>query len=101
MKKERKKAADSYALYINSPQWKQLREKALARDGGRCRLCDSKTRLEVHHRAYPKSWGDDSLDNLTTLCKRCHDIITNELRGRRYAKRKPPAPLTIDKPRRK
>ena len=76
-----------YAGYIQSSQWKELRREAIDRDGGRCRVCDRKERLEVHHRKYPSAWKDDCLDNLTALCKDCHEVVTSLLRGRRYNSR--------------
>lgn len=50
---------------------------ALERDGRRCRLCNSKERLEVHHRTY-KRRGNEKLDDLTTLCHRCHATYHNK-----------------------
>ena len=76
-----------YVGYIQSSQWKELRREAIDRDGGRCRVCDRKERLEVHHRKYPSAWKDDCLDNLTALCKDCHEVVTSLLRGRRYNSR--------------
>ena len=87
-------AAMNYNQYIQSPAWKKLREAAISRDGGRCQTCHAMTNLEVHHCVYPRKkggvtqWEEDCLDNLTTLCKNCHDPITSELRKRRYKKRK-------------
>ena len=40
----------SYEQYLESPQWRRLREQALQRDGRSCRLCGSAADLEVHHR---------------------------------------------------
>ena len=77
----------TYEEYIASPAWRSLRRTALDRDGQRCRLCDAGDDLEVHHRRYPpgRQWLLDSLDALTTLCRLCHDRVTCDLRGRRYA----------------
>ena len=60
------------AGYIQSSQWKELRREAIDRDGGRCRVCDRKERLEVHHRKYPSAWKfakPCGLANLSLLCK--------------------------------
>jgi len=78
----------SYEEYISSVSWSNLRKEALERDGFRCRFCNeggAEVPLEVHHRDYPKYWDEDCLDNLTTLCRNCHHIITSEIRKRRYA----------------
>ena len=77
----------NYNEYISSVSWSNLRKEALERDGFRCRFCNeggSEVPLDVHHRNYPKYWDEDCLDNLTTLCRNCHDIITSEIRKRRY-----------------
>lgn len=56
----------------------KLREEALARDGHRCQFCGGAAQdvpLEVHH-VEPRGMGGrpsaDRLENLITLCARCH-----------------------------
>jgi 5-methylcytosine-specific restriction endonuclease McrA len=61
-----------HRAYLRSPGWCELRRLALERDGFRCRLCNSRWRLEVHHRRYPPPWKADQLSNLSTLCRNCH-----------------------------
>jgi 5-methylcytosine-specific restriction endonuclease McrA len=55
-------------------RWKALRLQALRRDGWACVQCGARTGLEVDHiepvRAAPERAFD--LDNLQTLCGRCH-----------------------------
>ena len=62
----------SYADYLRSQVWAWKRQRALSRDGRACKLCNSRTRLQVHHREYPARWGDEPDDDLVTLCARCH-----------------------------
>jgi 5-methylcytosine-specific restriction endonuclease McrA len=57
-----------------NPDYLKWRKAVLKRDKGYCRLCHSKTRLEVHHiyrfATYPeKRW---QTDNGITLCHDCH-----------------------------
>ena len=68
-----KSANPEYEAYLNSNEWKKLRAQAIKRDKA-CRLCNSQNRLEVHHRCYPEPPIEltDSLDNLTTLCRKHH-----------------------------
>ncbi len=66
----------TYQDYLLSPRWPELRKQAIYRDGGRCRLCNSSDNLEVHHRRYPKVWGEETVDDLTTLCSDCHDFFS-------------------------
>lgn len=77
----------SHADYLGSNEWQALRSRALARDGNRCRTCDSSVDLDVHHRRYPPlaRWDLDGVAALTTLCRACHLCITNELRRRLFA----------------
>ena len=49
------------------------RAHALDRDNYTCQHCGAKnTRLEVHHIKYRSQGGSDDLDNLITLCEKCH-----------------------------
>jgi hypothetical protein len=49
-------------------------------------LCNSRKRLQAHHRRYPPygAWHLDCIDNLTTLCAPCHERETDDRRERRY-----------------
>lgn len=42
--------------------------------------------LEVHHKTYAR-YGHERPDDLVTVCRRCHDIITSYVRSLRYAGR--------------
>lgn len=66
---------DEYTQYIRSPQWKQLRSKALQRANGRCEECgvsEWSVTLEVHHCTYVR-FKRESLDDLKVLCPACHE----------------------------
>ena len=58
-------------LKLGSEQYRLLRERVLERDGWRCQLCGSPGNLQVHHRK-SRRLGDDSAQNLITLCIDCH-----------------------------
>lgn len=50
----------------------------LDRDGHVCQHCKGKSkdhRMEVHHIIFRRDNGSDEADNLTTLCKTCHDKV--------------------------
>ena len=50
-----------------------LRIATLMRDGCECTQCKKKnTRLDAHHIVWKEHGGKDTIENLITLCKRCH-----------------------------
>ena len=76
--------------------WKEIRLVVIERDGNQCRGCEATEDLEVHHRTY-KNWGKEKIEDLTTLCRICHEAITSVIRHDRYSK----IPLPIFKNERK
>ena len=62
-----------YERYMQSPEWRSTRRLALKRDGFRCRACQSRQHLQVHHLSY-KHFGHEAehLEDLKTLCRKCH-----------------------------
>ncbi len=54
-----------------------LRQKVLVRDQHRCQAagCGATRFLEVHHKTPRALGGDNRLENLTTLCSRCHRFV--------------------------
>jgi len=54
--------------------YESLRQQILRRDGWRCQSCGTMSNLEVHHKQFRSHSGDDSADNLITLCAACHAI---------------------------
>ncbi len=50
----------------------KLRARVFVRDGARCRRCGSTLALEVDHIEPLSCGGDDALNNLQTLCRRCN-----------------------------
>jgi group II intron reverse transcriptase/maturase len=53
-------------------EWAEIRLAVLARDGYRCTQCGAQESLHVHHRRARRQGGTSQLDNLETLCQRCH-----------------------------
>ena len=68
-----------YIEYLESVTWRCKRSLALARDGFRCRICNSEKAVVVHHRKYPKILGTEPVEDLTTLCSRCHDLFHHKV----------------------
>jgi len=57
-----------------------LRLECFKRDKGVCQLCmGCKTNIEAHHIIPLNENGEDTLENLITLCEPCHKRVTNEI----------------------
>jgi hypothetical protein len=64
----------AHQKYLQTEHWKNLRESAIKRDGGKCIECGDTTTLNVHHKVYRKRFEDGVLEDVVTLCKMCHRI---------------------------
>ena len=52
--------------------YRDLRARVLRRDGWRCQMCGAASNLTVHHQQYRSHSGEDTEQNLITLCTGCH-----------------------------
>ena len=59
-------------LQLDTKAYRALRRQILERDGWRCQQCGSIAWLEVHHRQRRSRGGEDSEENLISLCSGCH-----------------------------
>lgn len=71
--KRNKAWRDYYDAYLVSTRWALLRVKALTMVNYKCIVCGSADTLQLHHRHY-KTLGEESLDDVMVLCKKCHEI---------------------------
>jgi 5-methylcytosine-specific restriction endonuclease McrA len=62
-------------LKLDSLAYARLRLEVLQRDGWRCQLCGSSKALQAHHKNFRSQLGDDSEQNLITLCDGCHKLM--------------------------
>ncbi len=62
-------------LHLDANPYERLREQVLRRDGWGCQNCGSRLNLEVHHKEFRSQGGDDSEENLITLCAGCHSLV--------------------------
>ena len=64
--------------------WKRLRIMAFEIYGEKCKCCDSKINLHVHHIIPYRKNGKDILENLEIVCSKCHPKIevTREFKGK-------------------
>jgi len=59
--------------YNDDEDWQKIRKQALERDNYTCQICQSRRKLEVHHIIPYRLIGKHELDNLVTLCEKCHN----------------------------
>jgi hypothetical protein len=62
-------------LRLTSEGYSRLRSEVLSRDAWRCQRCGTSSCLEVHHLRRRNQLGDDTRENLITLCAECHGKI--------------------------
>ena len=65
----------SVRLRLDAVAYKRLRQQVLRRDGWRCQFCGTMANLEVHHKQFRSHSGDDSKENLVTVCIACHSAL--------------------------
>lgn len=64
-----------YYIYIKSPEWRARAEAAKERAGYRCEVCNSRDRIEAHHRTYERL-GNELDSDITVLCHDCHELFS-------------------------
>ncbi len=57
---------------LEANTYDDVRQAVLRRDHWKCQLCGAMTNLEVHHEQFRSHSGDDTQENLITLCAGCH-----------------------------
>lgn len=60
-----------YEHYLRSARWTEIRSATL-RVQDRCELCGGNSRLDVHHKTYDRFGGDERAEDLSVLCRECH-----------------------------
>jgi 5-methylcytosine-specific restriction endonuclease McrA len=68
------------ALRLDPVAYESLRQQVLRRDAWRCQSCGTMSNLEVHHKQFRSHSGDDSEENLITLCSACHSSVHRQTR---------------------
>jgi len=59
-------------IELGKQAYRRLMKRVLERDAWRCRKSGPLENLQVHHKIKRSHRGNDSLDNLVTLCAHCH-----------------------------
>jgi hypothetical protein len=60
-----------YAAYLQTPEWRARRDRAVRRARFRCERCHGRGELQVHHRSYQRL-GAELDEDLEVLCDRDH-----------------------------
>lgn len=58
--------------YTENKDWRELKEKVLAKHNRKCGECGEPGRLDTHHKQSRKQGGKDEIQNLIPLCRTCH-----------------------------
>ena len=69
--------------------WKVARKRATLRDNHSCRCCGEKQKVgeffDVHHitpyESFENKWEANSLENLITVCRKCHSKFHPNYKG--------------------
>jgi hypothetical protein len=69
-----------YSEYLNSERWHEICKIILKRDKYICQSCLTETATEVHH-TEGRYRMNEPLFTLVSVCRRCHEIITEIDRG--------------------
>ena len=67
-----------YDRFLSSREWHNKRIEIIQRDNCQCQICGRKESLQVHHFCYYDIKMLDD-DNLVTLCKLCHEIVSEKV----------------------
>lgn len=66
----------SYAEYLASPRWRQLKAKLL--HGRFCEVCQKRSARVPHHLTYFRV-GEEKAEDFLLVCRQCHEMIHREL----------------------
>jgi hypothetical protein len=65
----------AYLEYLSTLHWQDIRDRALARAGNACQVCNQTDGLSVHHRSYRHLGTWKELMDVIVMCKRCHEAF--------------------------
>lgn len=68
----------NYSKSLNNENHLEVRHRALLREGFKCKLCDKRIQLELHHINY-KHLGNElnNMEWVVIVCGDCHQKIHN------------------------
>jgi 5-methylcytosine-specific restriction endonuclease McrA len=72
------------SLRLNEKEYAELYRAVLKRDHWRCRSCGMRSGLHCHHVVFRSQGGEDTKENLCTLCSSCHDGVHKDVKDGQY-----------------
>lgn len=72
LKKKVKQYPKNKPIRLSPYKLRKLQREVLERDGFTCQICGAFTQAPPHHIVYRSHLGDDTMENLITLCISCH-----------------------------
>ena len=63
-----------HRTHLQSVYWNNIRLLVLERDKNTCQLCKTEEAKDVHHLTY-KNLGNETIDELISYCRACHDKV--------------------------
>lgn len=64
---------NSYAEYLRSSHWHRTKQRYRESDRPQACIC-GETEVDLHHTTY-ENLGNENLEDLTALCRRCHTLV--------------------------
>jgi len=77
-----KDRARNQASYYQTPEWRTMAQACIERDGN-CMVCTSTSRMTANHIIGRAAGGPDTVENLMTMCGRCHSTFEADTRNYR------------------
>lgn len=82
-----------YSDFLNTIYWRGVSLFVKRRDGWRCSECGSTKKIKVHHKTYDNHGAETMhLEDLTTLCDKCHKKAHNLIEREKEEKAQAPTP---------
>lgn len=66
--------SQEYSEYLLSDEWKAKRKQKLIQGGGKCEVCGTQKRLQIHHLTYERIFREE-LSDLMILCRKHHEAV--------------------------
>ena len=66
--------------FYKSDLWQERKVQLFEKYGRMCEICNSKVIVQVHHNNYKARLGHERDEDLTVLCRKCHDLFHSKSR---------------------